>query len=79
MPPRSPSKKNLGVGVGLQRRHQANYLETIKRIQDGMIGDIIATRVYWNGSTPWVKSRESLEKQYGRKITEMEYQLRNWY
>ncbi len=72
-------QKNLGVGVGLQRRHQANYLETIKRIQDGMIGDIIATRVYWNGSTPWVKSRESLEKQYGRKITEMEYQLRNWY
>src|SRR5262249_104662 len=43
-------KKNLGVGVGLQRRHQAQYLETIKRLQDGAIGDIVATRVYWNGS-----------------------------
>src|SRR5690606_30145164 len=37
-------KKNLGVGVGLQRRHQAQYLETIKRLQDGAIGDIVATR-----------------------------------
>jgi len=72
-------EKNLGVGVGLQRRHQPVYLETIKRIQDGAIGDIIATRVYWNGSTPWVKKREDLEKQAGRKLSEMEYQMRNWY
>jgi predicted dehydrogenase len=72
-------KKNLGVGVGLQRHHQGIYLETIKRLQDGAIGDIVATRVYWNGSTPWVHKREDLEKQYGRKLTEMEYQLRNWY
>ncbi len=72
-------EKKLGVGVGLQRRHQQTYLETIARLQDGAIGDIHTTRVYWNGSTPWVKSRESLEKQAGRKLTEMEYQLRNWY
>jgi predicted dehydrogenase len=65
--------------VGLQRHHQAIYLETIKRLQDGAIGDIVATRVYWNGSTPWVHKREDLEKQYGRKLTEMEYQMRNWY
>jgi predicted dehydrogenase len=36
-------------------------------------------RCYWNGNTPWVKPRADLEKQYGRKLTEMEYQLRNWY
>src|SRR5439155_16766756 len=29
-------KKNLKVGIGLQRHHQALYLETIKRIHDGM-------------------------------------------
>ena len=52
-------KKNLGVGVGLQRRHEANYLETIKRLQDGAIGDIVATRVYWNGATPWVHSAQT--------------------
>ncbi|HKI71326.1 MAG TPA: Gfo/Idh/MocA family oxidoreductase, partial [Verrucomicrobiae bacterium] len=72
-------KKNLKVGVGLQRRHQPNYLDTVKRLHDGAIGDIVAMRVYWNGTTPWVKPRAELEKKYGRKLTEMEYQMRNWY
>ena len=72
-------KKNLKIGVGLQRHHQAGYIETLKRLHDGAIGDIVSLRAYWNGQTPWVKTRESLEKQYGRKLTEMEYQLRNWY
>ncbi|MDA7632479.1 Gfo/Idh/MocA family oxidoreductase [bacterium] len=72
-------KKNLKVGVGLQRHHQAGYIETIKRLQDGAIGDIIATRAYWNGNTPWVRKRADLEKAAGRKLTEMEYQMRNWY
>ena len=31
-------KKNLKVGVGLQRHHQNRYIETIKRIQDGALG-----------------------------------------
>lgn len=65
-------KKDLAVGVGLQRRHERSYMETIKRIQDGAIGDIILARAYWNGTTPWVKERRSGE-------TEMEYQMRNWY
>ncbi|MEX0679694.1 MAG: Gfo/Idh/MocA family oxidoreductase [Pirellulales bacterium] len=72
-------KKNLAVGVGLQRRHQAPYLETIKRLQDGAIGDITSMRVYWNGTTPWVYTREQLEAKAGRKLSEMEYQMRNWY
>ncbi len=72
-------EKNLKVGVGLQRHHQAGYIETIKRLQDGAIGDIITTRAYWNGNTPWVRKRADLEKRYGRKLTEMEYQMRNWY
>lgn len=72
-------KKNLKVGVGLQRRHQAGYIETVKRIQDGAIGDITALRAYWNGSTPWVKKRADLEAQFGRKLTEFEYQFHNWY
>jgi len=72
-------KKGLKVGVGLQRHHQVGYLETIKRLHDGAIGDVTALRVYWNGNTPWVRARADLEKQYGRKLTEMEYQMRNWY
>ncbi len=65
-------KKNLGVGVGLQRHHQRVYQETIARLHDGAIGDIHYMRAYWNGNTPWVRKREPGQ-------TEMEYQMRNWY
>jgi len=65
-------QKGLGVGVGLQRRHEAKYLETIKRLQDGAIGDILYTRVYWNGAGVWVNPRKEGE-------TDMQYQMRNWY
>ena len=66
-------RKNLKVGVGLQRRHQQPYLETIRRIHDGAIGEILSMRCYWNGagSAKVPPSREGL--------TEYEYQLRNWY
>lgn len=65
-------KKDLAVAVGLQRRHEPRYKETIQRIQDGAIGDIILARAYWNGATPWVRPRQP-------NMTEMEYQMRNWY
>jgi myo-inositol 2-dehydrogenase/D-chiro-inositol 1-dehydrogenase len=72
-------KKNLKVGVGLQRHHQLGYIETLKRLHEGQIGDITSMRCYWNGTTPWVKPRADLERKAGRKLSEMEYQMRNWY
>jgi myo-inositol 2-dehydrogenase/D-chiro-inositol 1-dehydrogenase len=72
-------KKNLKVVVGLQRHYDDGYRETINRLHDGAIGDIVAARCYWDGQTPWTHPRADLEKQYGRKLTEMEYQMRNWY
>jgi len=72
-------RKNLCVGVGLQRHHQPVYLETIQRLQEGAIGDIQMTRVYWDMGLLWVKKRKDLEKQAGRKLPELEYQMRNWY
>jgi predicted dehydrogenase len=72
-------KKGLAIGVGLQRHHQAGYLESIKRLQDGAIGDILATRVYWNGDRPWKHRRTELEQKWDKKLSEMEYQMRNWY
>jgi predicted dehydrogenase len=71
--------KNLKVGVGLQRRHQAVYIEALKRLQDGAIGDVVAMRAYWDGQTPWVNKRADLEAKYNRKLSEFEYQMRNWY
>lgn len=67
-------KKNLKIGVGLQRHHQIGYLETIKRLQDGAIGDIVSSRVYWNGNGVW-EPRVTRDKVK----SEMEYQVRNWY
>jgi len=64
--------RKLNVVVGLQRHYQANYIETIKRIHNGDIGDIINGQVYWNDGGVWVR-----ERQPGQ--TEMEYQMRNWY
>jgi predicted dehydrogenase len=71
-------KKNLKVGIGLQRHHQAPYIDIVKRIQDGAIGDLILLRAYWNGTRPWVRPRAAL-MQKKPNLTEMEYQMRNWY
>jgi predicted dehydrogenase len=65
-------KKNLAVAVGLQRHHEARYLETIQKIWDGAIGELVMTRVYWNGGGVWVRNRQDGQ-------TELEYQMRNWY
>lgn len=75
-------KKKLAVGVGLQRHHQAGYLEAIKRLQDGAVGEMICARVYWNGVRPWRHSRSEVAQMLNKpvaELTEMEYQMRNWY
>ena len=64
-------QKNLGIVAGTQRRHRRTYIETIKRLQEGAIGELLSARVYWNGGVIWV-----VEKQPG--WSDMEWQLRNW-
>jgi len=71
--------KQLNVVVGLQRHYQRVYLEWMERIHAGMIGDLTTARVYWNSGGVWVRDRASLEADAGRALTEMEYQMRNWY
>jgi predicted dehydrogenase len=65
-------QKNLKVGVGLQRHHQKPYIECVKALQDGAVGDFTTFRVYWNGGGVWVRPRRPGQ-------TEMEYQVQNWY
>lgn len=43
-------KKGLSIVAGTQRRHQKHYVEIIKRLHDGAIGEIKTAYVYWNGS-----------------------------
>jgi predicted dehydrogenase len=63
--------KNLGIGVGTQRRHQADYQETIERIQGGAIGDVMSGQVFWNQGGLWSRDRKEA-------WTDAEWQIRNW-
>ena len=44
-------EKGLNVAVGLQRRHEKKFKDSVKQLQDGVIGDINLLRVYWNGNS----------------------------
>jgi predicted dehydrogenase len=65
--------KELGLAVvsGTQRRHSFSYRETIKRIQDGAIGEIVAAYAYWCQGGLWVQERRQNQ-------SDLEWQLRNW-
>ena len=65
-------EKKLKVVVGLQRRYDRKYRETIQKIREGVAGDIIGGQVYWNGSGIWFRDRQPDQ-------TEMQYQVHNWY
>ncbi len=65
------AQKKLGVVAGTQRRHQAPYVETMKRIHDGAIGEIISAQCYWNQGGLWNHARKP-------EWTDMEWQIRNW-
>ncbi len=63
--------KGLKIAAGTQRRHHAGYIETIKRIQDGAIGDITALRAYWIQGAIWHRGMKG--------ETDLERQVQNWY
>jgi predicted dehydrogenase len=65
------AKKNLAIVAGTQRRHQRRYLEMMKRVQDGQIGEIVSAQCYWNQGDLWLIER-------GPDMSEMEWQCRNW-
>lgn len=64
--------KGLGILVGYQRRFQANYVETIRRLQDGAVGPIRFCEAFGNqGYTRLIEPRRP-------GWSDMEWQLRNW-
>lgn len=64
-------RKGLAVVSGLCWRYDLGVRETIERIQDGAIGDIVAIESRYNTGTLWHRGREP-------EWSEMEYQIRNW-
>ncbi len=65
------SQKRLSVVAGTQRRHEPNYIETIRRIQEGAIGKIVGGACYWNQGGLWHVERQP-------EWSDAEWQLRNW-
>lgn len=63
--------KGLGIVAGTQRRHDPRYRETIRRIHDGAIGQVVSGQVYWNQGGLWSNVRKP-------GWSDMEFQLRNW-
>ena len=65
------AKKGLAIVAGTQRRHEQKYLEAMKRIHDGAIGEIVGGQCYWNQGELWVIKKTA-------EMSEMEWQCRNW-
>jgi len=66
-------RKKLAIVAGTQRRHQACYIEIVRRIHRGDIGRIVAAQCYWIGDYEYYKP---VPRQDG--WSDMEWQLRNW-
>ncbi len=64
-------QKGLAIVAGTQRRHQSEYVETMKRVLDGAIGDIVSAQCYWNMGGLWCHERQPNE-------SDIEWQVRNW-
>ena len=63
--------KGLAVVAGTQRRHQSRYLEVMKRIHEGAIGELVGGECYWNQGDLWVVRKTP-------EMSDMEWQCRNW-
>jgi len=66
------SEKKLSVVSGLCWRYDAGVRETMKRVHDGAIGDLVAIQETYVGPPYIVRERRP-------GMTEMEYQMWNWY
>lgn len=66
-------QKGLSIVAGTQRRHEAKYLEIMKRIHDGAIGEIVAGQIYWVCN---MEKWHFTPRQPG--WCDMEWQIRNW-
>lgn len=62
----------LSLVAGTQRRHQKEYIETVEKIRDGKLGEVLELRAYWCGGLPFVKERQP-------EWSDLEDRIRNWY
>jgi myo-inositol 2-dehydrogenase / D-chiro-inositol 1-dehydrogenase len=71
--------KKLAIVAGTQRRHQAHYLEIMKRVQSGDMGELLSGQCYWNMGSLWVeRAAQNWANRTAKKWSDMEWQVRNW-
>jgi len=68
--------KGLAIVAGTQRRHRPSYVELMKRIHAGAIGDITGGECFWLG--PCVRQWGYWQPRQPA-WTDLEWQLRNWH
>ncbi|MCS7014845.1 MAG: Gfo/Idh/MocA family oxidoreductase [Gemmatales bacterium] len=68
-------QKGLAVVSGLCWRYHHGMRETMKRVHDGAIGDIVTMQCTYNVGYLWVRTLAEKQK-YG--WSDMEWQCRNW-
>jgi predicted dehydrogenase len=73
------TSKGLAIVAGTQRRHQAHYIELMKRVHAGDIGELVSGQCYWNMGALWVdRAAMNWANRIVEKWSDMEWQLRNW-
>lgn len=73
---RLAKEKGLTLVSGTQMRRLLSNKETIKRIHDGAIGDIVGGQCFRSGSA--MRSWNTAERVKKNEWSEMEYQIRRW-
>lgn len=65
-------QKGLAIAAGTQNRHDPEYVETVRRIHDGAIGEVVSASIIRHQQGVWLRERKP-------GMSDMEWQCRNWY
>ena len=66
------SEKGLSVVAGTLYRRQPSFVEAVRRIHAGMIGQVVSAQEYYMTGPIWLRPRKP-------GMSDMEWQCRNWY
>ncbi|RMH59491.1 MAG: gfo/Idh/MocA family oxidoreductase [Bacteroidetes bacterium] len=69
---RLADEKGLSIVAGTLYRRQPSFVEAIRRIHDGLIGEIVSAQEYYMTGPVWLRPRQP-------GMSDMEWQCRNWY
>ncbi|MBN2128288.1 MAG: Gfo/Idh/MocA family oxidoreductase [Sedimentisphaerales bacterium] len=65
-------RKKIGLLSGFNSRHVFHYIDLVKAIHDGRLGDVMSLHAYFNTGNIWYRQREE-------GMTLPEYHFHNWF